>query len=512
MKDIATWLMWTLSATAFLPVQTGRSNRSPSGNSAYLSSEATSIEPRFYSRRPSKRAIQDDFTPHNPPFRWTAFGDSYTAGPGAGTLDPSNSGRCARCNGSYVRQLANDWPYTGSNNFTFEACSGAVTADVINDQIPTIPADYPPDLVVLTIGGNDVLFGKIIKSCLVNLIGSGNCDDIINEYIHRPLVRLILSNISLRAEETIRSDAFRSKLIKIYDDIFAKMPKSFQYQIIQLGYSRFFNSDDDSTWCNSQTFGKYPFTVPLSKPKLTLKLRRRLNLMVTTFNLALWNNLVVYVREKLAQDGAKDEGWLISRTFFGYLDGDHDLNFNGHRFCEPGVEDPSFNDPSTWFFGVWGKQKDTVVTASYFSTYDASTCTTDPKYEADVAYAWECDMAIYYASPDADTTAQTITGSDFLRGFHPKTVGFTNIKKYLSKKILEVRVVPDIDACVPAPLPQLDTPNITSAGFPASLCRGSSGYTTALSSTLSTTAPPSSSPSLVTYACSTTSNQLYVKQ
>jgi len=39
------------------------------------------------------------------------------------------------------------------------------------------------DLVVLTIGGNDVGFGKIIKSCLMNLIGSGNCDDRIKTYV-----------------------------------------------------------------------------------------------------------------------------------------------------------------------------------------------------------------------------------------------------------------------------------------------------------------------------------------
>ena len=152
-----------------------------SGNSAYLLSEATTIEPRLYSRNPSKRAIEDNFTPHDPPFRWSALGDSYTAGPGAGTLDPSNGGECSRSNGSYGPQLSKDWPYTGGNNFTFAACSGAETPDVINNQIPTISADNPPDLVVLTIGGNDVLFGKIIKSCLVNLIGSGSCDDLINE-------------------------------------------------------------------------------------------------------------------------------------------------------------------------------------------------------------------------------------------------------------------------------------------------------------------------------------------
>ena len=109
------------------------------------------------------------------------MGDSYTAGPGAGDLDPSNQGDCVRSVGSYGVQLQNDWVYTGASQLSFLACTGAVADDVSSKQIPEVSSDPPPDLVLITIGGNDIGFAKIAKSCLVGLIGSGDCDDLIQQ-------------------------------------------------------------------------------------------------------------------------------------------------------------------------------------------------------------------------------------------------------------------------------------------------------------------------------------------
>ena len=55
------------------------------------------------------RANDDTYTPHGPPFNWYAMGDSYTAGPGAGSLHESNKGDCMRSVGSYGPQLQDDW-------------------------------------------------------------------------------------------------------------------------------------------------------------------------------------------------------------------------------------------------------------------------------------------------------------------------------------------------------------------------------------------------------------------
>ena len=128
------------------------------------------------------RSIKDDFTPHDPPFNWYALGDSYTAGPGAGALDPSNSGKCSRSQGSYGRQLSQDWLYDTGNDLTFLACTGDVTDDFIKNQLPEVSSDPAPDLAILTIGGNDIGFSKIAKSCLVGLLGQDPCDDLIQRF------------------------------------------------------------------------------------------------------------------------------------------------------------------------------------------------------------------------------------------------------------------------------------------------------------------------------------------
>ncbi len=125
--------------------------------------------------------MDDPFTPHGPPFVWYALGDSYTAGPGAGDLDPGNSGDCVRSLGSYGPQLSKDWLYNGDNQLNFLACTGAVSDDVIKNQLPEISSDPPPDFAVMTLGGNDIGFANIAKACLVGLIGAGNCDDKISE-------------------------------------------------------------------------------------------------------------------------------------------------------------------------------------------------------------------------------------------------------------------------------------------------------------------------------------------
>lgn len=130
-----------------------------------------------------KRADPDNFTPHGGDFVWYALGDSYTAGPGAGDLDPSNSGECFRSTGSYGPQLSKDWLYDGTNKFNFLACTGAISDDVLNTQLGEIGSDPAPDFVMMTLGGNDIGFAKIAKACLVGLVGAGNCDDKIAEYV-----------------------------------------------------------------------------------------------------------------------------------------------------------------------------------------------------------------------------------------------------------------------------------------------------------------------------------------
>ncbi len=105
---------------------------------------------------------------------WTAFGDSFSAGPGAGA-DYGGSGDCRRRTGAFPNQL-NTSPALSTNPahvFDFVACSGARIVDVLsktsNDgQLDTFrdnAVDYR-DFATISIGGNDVGFSNTLDACV----------------------------------------------------------------------------------------------------------------------------------------------------------------------------------------------------------------------------------------------------------------------------------------------------------------------------------------------------------
>lgn len=277
-----------------------------------------------------------------------------------------------------------------------------------------------------------------------------------------------------------RDDPFWAKLEKTYDGIFDQMPHDMHYQMFHLGYSKFFNVDQRSTWCNGQTFGKIGLS-GLRPPKLTFDLRNKLNKLTDDWNTNLYSHLLGYVQRRLNKGTAPD-GWLFTRLWYGNYDSTRSqYSFEGHRFCVLGVEDSKFQDPSTWFFGVWGDQKDAGISADHFASIDAASCASDAKYGGDDAFAWDCDMAVYYADPTTDHNVTTILGSDFIRSFHPKTSGFETVKRYIVSNIKKVRKVPPINQCIPAPGPDLENIASLASGYPTSLCATASGaYATAL--------------------------------
>ncbi|KAL2040113.1 hypothetical protein N7G274_007016 [Stereocaulon virgatum] len=127
--------------------------------------------------------IRDEYAPHDPLFHWYALGDSYTAGPGAGKLHESNEGECVRSKGAYGPQLHNDWLYDSAEEMSFLACTGDIMNYMIKSQLPAVSGDPAPDLVILTIGGNDIGFVEIATSCLVGLVGKPKCDDLIKKCV-----------------------------------------------------------------------------------------------------------------------------------------------------------------------------------------------------------------------------------------------------------------------------------------------------------------------------------------
>jgi len=280
--------------------------------------------------------------------------------------------------------------------------------------------------VVLTIGGNDLGFSDVIKACLVPVPGRNvDCETTLEEKFQ--YLRTYPNDLS-------------AIVWKVYDGIFDRLKGDTHYQVYHILYPRFFNYDTE--WCNEQSLGIFPGY----KPKLTKDLREKLNLMADTLNEKLADIANAYVDSKQppnVPDVDWPAGWQQNRlwTLDPNLIDYHFEQFYKHRFCEPGVEDPKFYDDSIWFFSPFANDAIQMAGASYLANINAKTCQQDPKYidKRNSAFAWDCDVAKYFASPGAqqDLTVATGVGQD--KWFHPKTVGFTQLKKMLVRVILDKR-------------------------------------------------------------------------
>src|SRR3954466_10700827 len=92
-----------------------------------------------------------------------ALGDSFSSGQGAGSYDRGTTALGNKC---YRSRLA--WPQLLATRLTLApqrslACNGATTADVLR-QIKHISGD--PKVITVTVGGNDVGFGTVLRQCL----------------------------------------------------------------------------------------------------------------------------------------------------------------------------------------------------------------------------------------------------------------------------------------------------------------------------------------------------------
>jgi hypothetical protein len=111
---------------------------------------------------------------------WTAFGDSYAAGIGAGNKHSSDAAKCRRRVNAYPNQIQTDGSLAEWTNveFDFLACSSALIPNV-SAQIATF-RDGPQThrgFATISIGGNDAGFSDIIEACLVRAyFGGQSCD------------------------------------------------------------------------------------------------------------------------------------------------------------------------------------------------------------------------------------------------------------------------------------------------------------------------------------------------
>jgi lysophospholipase L1-like esterase len=128
-----------------------------------------------------------------PPY--VALGDSYSSGVGTRVYYNDGSG-CSRSPEAFAPKISAARGYS----LSFQACSGAKTTDVNNNQLGTL--NSTTNLVTITIGGNDAGFSEVIVNCALYYFTCGSAISNANSFIQNKLPALLdttYNNIRSRA-------------------------------------------------------------------------------------------------------------------------------------------------------------------------------------------------------------------------------------------------------------------------------------------------------------------------
>jgi hypothetical protein len=141
--------------------------------------------------------------------KYVALGDSYSSGTGAGSY---SGGSCKRSANAYAQLWANSHAPPA---FSFLACNGAATADVLNSQVSGVTSDTA--LVTISIGGNDAGFSDVMITC--NTSSDSTCVQRNNE------------------AQNFATTALPGRLDSVYSAIRSRAPSA---SVIVVGYPRMY--------------------------------------------------------------------------------------------------------------------------------------------------------------------------------------------------------------------------------------------------------------------------------
>lgn len=187
--------------------------------------------------------------------RYVGMGDSYSSGEGAWDYDegtdfddrddlwPFNNheeahNRCRRSGNAYARILERDNDFAGGSSFV--ACSGAVTRDLgtpnrkHTGEDPQLDAlDDDVSLVTLSMSGNDLGFGDVVRDCIVNGARGSS----------------LLDTCQAKHDERIEDllPKLQEKLIEHYEEIKTKAPNA---RVIIVGYPQLFVDNPKDSYNN----------------------------------------------------------------------------------------------------------------------------------------------------------------------------------------------------------------------------------------------------------------------
>ena len=160
----------------------------------------------------------------------TLLGDSYSAGNGAGDYEredlDDSGGKAYRSRNNWAHHYV-DWLNARGAHTTLTnlAHSGSTTSDVMNGQIGKMSVDT--DLVMLTIGGNDVRFGDIVKRCFsLGFRSASGCREVVENADSR------MESEAVEGGTAVPS--VRTQTRTILEKIDAKLPDG--AQVVLVGY------------------------------------------------------------------------------------------------------------------------------------------------------------------------------------------------------------------------------------------------------------------------------------
>ncbi|KAI5461766.1 SGNH hydrolase-type esterase domain-containing protein [Mariannaea sp. PMI_226] len=281
------------------------------------------------------------------------FGDSYSAGIGAGTFwqgqspDAGRNNKCARMAGS-VPAVLGDTYKDNMEEQLFMSCSGDVMKDLDNQV--KLMLGTRPQVATLSISGNDFNFGNVVlfmDGRLLLTILEKNCVYAKRQWLDTEAAAQGRCDQEIQKSQNAINDnskwaEYESKLHLILDAL------DDQGGLLYItNYAKFFATDmSDTDACAQATFFKTGWVNSLYG---ILKMNKN--------NRQTINNLVQQVNQKMSAsiDNVKN-GLPASREIVPI---DIDPLFEGHRFCEPN------NDP-------WGSDDDRVFFYDLSSTLEAN--------------------------------------------------------------------------------------------------------------------------------------------
>ncbi|KAK6542365.1 hypothetical protein TWF694_006323 [Orbilia ellipsospora] len=287
---------------------------------------------------------------------WAAFGDSYSAGPGAGDyiqdgaslyVSRTRTGtkpykQCFQYTGAYpflLGETKSPFRTSGVTKWAFFSCTGArinpgSSGDpvILTEELANIKGNE--DFITLSLGGNDLDFGTLANACVFAIMytSQAECDKYYNAAIDALTVQNNLDGMSPF------SRSLEQAYVRIIDAYYTAGNKNgvdstqSWFTIFVTNYLSLFSSIDDATNCNNINFKSFPNLNPIYTPQNLNFVNRGASRVNNGANNKYANRIVVV---------------------------DSDSDFGGHRFCELQTTEPDYaktlQDDGTWFYlpAVW---------------------------------------------------------------------------------------------------------------------------------------------------------------